>query len=59
MQLQQVAMTEAYALLAIAAYKTDNRDDFRWALREAEDRGVKVSPLRLIASEGMPSIMAR
>ena len=56
---ERLALTEAYALLAIAAFETGNRDDFRWALEEAEVRGVKVSPLQLTAREDMPSIMAR
>jgi hypothetical protein len=56
---ERLAMTEAYALLAIAAYETGNMEDFRWALQEAEERGVEVFPLILIAREDMPSIMAR
>ena len=47
---ESLAMKEAYALLAIAAFQTGHRDDFRWALREAEERGVDISLLEEIAS---------
>jgi hypothetical protein len=39
------AMTEAYALLAVAAYETGHLDDARWALREARDRGAVMDEL--------------
>jgi hypothetical protein len=39
------AMTEAYALLAVAARETDRRNDFEWALAAAKERGVDVSLL--------------
>jgi hypothetical protein len=55
-----LAMKEAYALLAIAAFETGRGNDLRWALQEAEERGVDVSLLKEIAiSEHEPSIMAR
>jgi hypothetical protein len=46
---ESLAMKEAYALLAVAAFETGHRDDYRWALREAEERGVDMSLLREIA----------
>jgi tetratricopeptide (TPR) repeat protein len=42
---ERTAVTEAYALLAIAARETGNDAEFAWALREARDRGVDVSAI--------------
>ena len=39
------AVTEAYALLAVAAYETGHLDDARWALQEAQDRGAGMEEL--------------
>jgi tetratricopeptide (TPR) repeat protein len=46
---ESLAMKEAYALLAVAAFETGHREDYRWALREAEERGVDMSPLKEMA----------
>jgi hypothetical protein len=42
---ERAAVTEAYALLAIAANEAGKPEIFRWALREARDRRVDVSLL--------------
>jgi hypothetical protein len=42
---ERSAVTEAFSLLAIAAYETGNEEMFLWALREARNRGVDVGPL--------------
>jgi hypothetical protein len=42
---EREALTEAYALFAIASHETGNEDDFRWALREARERGVDLDAL--------------
>ena len=39
------AMTEAYAMLAVAAYETGNLAEARWALQEARERGADVDEL--------------
>jgi len=44
------ALTEAYALLAVAAHETGNTDDYRWAVREARERGVDMEALTGSAS---------
>jgi tetratricopeptide (TPR) repeat protein len=42
---ERAAVTEAYALLAIAAHETGNEDTFLWALNESRVRRVDVSLL--------------
>lgn len=42
---ERAAVTEAYSLLAISAHETGNREVFKWARREARNRGVDVSAL--------------
>ena len=38
-------MSEAYALLAIAARETNHPEELRWATSEARERGVDISML--------------
>ena len=42
---EREALTEAYALFAIASYETGNTDDLRWAVQEARERGVDLDVL--------------
>jgi hypothetical protein len=42
---EREALTEAYALFAIASHETGHQDDFRWALAEARERGVDLDAL--------------
>jgi tetratricopeptide (TPR) repeat protein len=42
---ERLAMTEAYALLAVAAWETGHLEDARWALREARERGAEMTAL--------------
>lgn len=39
------AMTEAWALLAVASWRVREAEDFRWAVDEARSRGVDLGPL--------------
>jgi tetratricopeptide (TPR) repeat protein len=42
---ERLAMTEAFMLLAVAAYELGHESDARWALEEARERGADVSLL--------------
>jgi hypothetical protein len=42
---ERLAMTEAFMLLAVAAYELGHENDARWALEEARERGADVSLL--------------
>jgi len=42
---ERSAVTESFSLLAIAAHATGNGHEYRWALREARERGVDVSAI--------------
>jgi hypothetical protein len=42
---ERLAMTEAYMLLAVAAYELGHENEARWALEEARERGADVSLL--------------
>ena len=47
---ERMAVTEAYLLLAIAALETGHREELSWAIQEARERGVDVSPLEATAA---------
>ncbi len=42
---ERLAMTEAFALHAIASFETGHEEELRWALQEARQRGTDVSVL--------------
>ena len=43
---ERQAMTDAYALLAVASRETGNLEDYKWALAGARERGVDLQGLR-------------
>jgi len=43
---ERQAMTDAYALLAVASRETGNLDDYEWAMAGARERGVDLTGLR-------------
>jgi hypothetical protein len=55
MQLQlkaeRQAVTEAYALLAVAAFETGNRDDYEWARAGARERGADLAAIKPLPTE--------
>ncbi|MDH3627760.1 MAG: M1 family aminopeptidase [Acidobacteriota bacterium] len=42
---ERLELTEAYAMLAVAAYETGHQEDLDWALTEARERGADVELL--------------
>jgi hypothetical protein len=50
---ERLAMVEAWALLAVAAYETGQRDDMRWAIDEARERGAEMEALRQRVRSGL------
>mgnify|MGYP000703534639 CR=1 FL=1 len=51
-----LAMTEAYALLAVAAWETGHLEDARWALREARERGAEMTALAEMIERLAPAL---
>jgi hypothetical protein len=47
---ERLAVTEGFALLAIAAHEAGERDVFAWAVERARDRGADVSRLERAAA---------
>ena len=43
---ERQAMTDAYALLAVASRETGNLEDYEWAMAGARERGVDLEELR-------------
>jgi tetratricopeptide (TPR) repeat protein len=56
---ERLAMTEAFALHAVAAFETGDDDEMRWALREARERGADVSALERAIDEREVGHLAR